>query len=137
MAPGKFPSAMPKRDSGLIRRWFDKKQGSAPAPAAGPTGPKVARHSGGWATLRKRLQAEPGLRIIDTGYTSPSHINYLTSLVHSVFMADLVHDAWTGEWQTGKDEEGNPIWNVKGFLDSTLKFGDRMFDVVLLWTTMD
>ena len=121
-----------------MRRWFEKKQGGgAPALVAGLTGPKVARHSGGWSTLRKRLQAEPGLRIIDTGYTSPSNINYLTGLGHSVFMADLVHDAWTGNWQTGKDEEDNPIWDAQGFLDSTLNFGGRMFDIVLLWTTMD
>ena len=50
----------------------------APPLSHGPTGPRVPRHSGGWAALRKRLQAEPGLRIIDAGYTSPSNINYLT-----------------------------------------------------------
>jgi hypothetical protein len=122
----------------LIRRWFDKKQGGGPpAPVVGLTGPKVARYSGGWSTLRKRLQTEPGLRIIDTGYTSPANINYLTSLGHSVFMADLVHDAYDGRWQTGKDEEDNPIWDVQGFLDNSLSFAGRMFDVVLLWTTLD
>jgi hypothetical protein len=122
----------------LIRHWFDKKERSnAPAPAQGLTGPKVARYSGGWATLRKRLQSETGLRVIDIGYTSPTNINYLTSLGHSVFMADLVHDACKGSWQTGTDDEGNPIWNIQGFLDSSFDFGGRMFDVVLLWTALD
>lgn len=122
----------------MIRRWLEKRQSSSsPAPVQGVTGPRVGRYSGGWATLRKRLQAEPGLRVIDTGYTSPSNINYLTSLGHSVFMADLVHDACTGDWQKGTDEDGNPIWNVDGFLDSTLNFSGRMFDVVLLWTSLD
>jgi len=66
--------------------WFDKKQGDSPAlNVSGVTGPKVPRHSGAWAALRKRLQAEPGLRVIDTGYTSPSNINYLTGLGHSIF----------------------------------------------------
>ncbi len=88
-------------------------------------GPRVPRHSGAWAVLRKRLQAEPGLRIIDTGYTSPSNINYLTSLGHSVFLADLVHDAYGQDWRIGKDEDGNPIWNVEGYLEQTLNFSGR------------
>lgn len=122
----------------MIRRWFDKKQGEDKvAPSQGLTGPRVARYSGGWATLRKRLQADSGLRVIDTGYTSPTNINYLTSLGHSVYMADLVHDACTGDWKKGTDDEGNPIWDVDAFLESSLSFSGRMFDIVLLWTTLD
>jgi hypothetical protein len=122
----------------MIRRLFDKKHetGLARSSASQP-GSKIPRHSGGWAALRKRLQAEPGLRVIDAGATSPTNINYLTSLGHSIFLADPVHDACTGNWQTGADAEGQPIWDVQGFLDQTLQFGDRMFDVVLLWTTLD
>jgi hypothetical protein len=97
----------------------------------------VGRYSGGWATLRKRLQAEPGMRVIDVGFTSPSNINYLTNLGHSVYMANLVHDAWKGDWKKGPDEEGNPIWDVEGFLSSALNFTGKKFDVVLLWTTLD
>src|SRR5208337_137776 len=97
-------------------------------------GPRVSRHSGGWAVLRKRLQAEPGLRIIDTGYTSPANINFLTSLGHSVFLADLVVDAYAEDWRMGTDEEDNPIWNVEGFPHKALNFCGRTFDVVLLWT---
>jgi len=74
---------------------------------------------------------------MDVGYTSPSNINYLTSLGHSVFLADLVHDACTGNWQTGTDEEGNPVWDVEGFLDQSLQFSGRTFDVALLWTALD
>jgi hypothetical protein len=121
----------------VLRRWFDKKQeGGASAPA-GLSGPRYPRHSGAWAALRKRLQTEPGLRIVDVGYTSPSNINYLTSLGHSVYMADLVHDACTGDWKKGEDEDGNAIWNVEGYLKQTLSFSGRMFDVVLLWTALD
>ena len=87
--------------------------------------------------MRTRLQAEPGLCIIDIGYTSPVNINYLTSLGHSVFLADLVHDACTGDWQTGKDEDDNPIWNVSGLLKQSLNFAGRTFDVALLWTALD
>jgi hypothetical protein len=122
----------------LLSRWFDKKPDSGSAAAvSGVTGPRVPRHSGGWGLLRKRLEAEPGLRVIDTGYTSPNNINYLTGLGHSVFLADLVHDACTGDWQMGADEEGKPIWNVQGFLEQVLNFAGRTFDVVLLWTALD
>ena len=101
------------------------------------SGPRVPRNSSGWATLRKRLQAEPGLRVVDIGFTSPSNINYLTSLGHSVFMADPVQDAVKGAWQSGTDPEGNPIWNIDGFLENAFNFGGRIFDVVLLWTALD
>lgn len=118
--------------------WFEKKQGGGPAASANtPASPRVPRHSGGWALLRKRLQAEPGLRVIDVGSTSPTNINFLTDLGHSVFLADLVHDALSEDWQTQKDEEGNAAWNVEGFLNQSMKFGDRTFDVVLLWTALD
>jgi hypothetical protein len=121
-----------------LRNWFEKKQGSGSAVTThSPAGPRVPRHSGGWSVLRKRLQAEPGLRIIDVGYTSPNNINYLTDLGHSVFLSDLVHDACAENWHTGTDEEGNPIWNVEGFLSQSLNFAGRMFDVVLMWTALD
>ena len=97
----------------------------------------MPRHSGGWAMLRKRLQAESGLRVIDIGYTSPANVNFLTELGHSVFLADLVYDACTADWQGGTDEEGNPVWNVRGFLDHSLNFSARIFDLVLLWTALD
>ena len=122
----------------MLRRWFDKKRDIALADSAqGLVGPRVPRHSGAWAILRKRLQSESGLRIIDTGYTSPANINYLTGLGHSVFLADLVYDAYTENWQIGADEDGKPIWNVEGYLNQTLNLSGRTFDVVLLWTVLD
>jgi len=122
----------------VLGRWFEKKQASGPPPApAGFTGPRVPRHSQGWLVLRKRLEAEPGLRIIDVGYTSPANINYLTSLGHSVFLADLVYEACTGDWRAGEDEDGKPVWNIEGYLNQVLNFAGRTFDVVLLWTALD
>jgi hypothetical protein len=122
----------------VLSRWFDKKQDSGPAaPVTGFTGPKVPRHSGGWAALRKRLEAQPGLSVIDIGYTSATNINYLTELGHSVYMADVVRDAYAENWQTGTDEDGKPMWDVEGFLSHALNFSGRMFDVVLLWTALD
>ena len=128
----------PREDFRLFSSWFGKKQESeSPAAAQGITGPRVPRHSGGWAALRQRLQAEPGLRIVDIGTTSPANINYLTGLGHSVFLADVVHEACTGSWQIGADAENRPVWNVEGFLEQALKLSGRKFDVVLLWTALD
>ena len=121
-----------------MSRWFEKKAVEVPAaPTPGPSGPRALRHSGGWAAVRKNLLAEPGLRVIDVGYTSPANINYLTGLGHSVFLADLVHDALTENWVTGTDEDGKPVWNIEGYLAHTLNFAGRTFDVVLLWTALD
>ncbi len=122
----------------MLDRWFGRKSESGvPASVPGVTGPKVPRHSGGWASLRRRLLSEPGLSVLDVGYTSPANINYLTDLGHNVFLADIVHDACSQNWQTGRDEEGNPVWNVDGFREHTLGFSGRRFDLVLLWTTLD
>ena len=122
----------------MFSRWFNKKKGSdSSASVSGLTGHRAPRHSGGWAAIRKRLQAESGLRVIDVGYTSSANINYLTGLGHSVFLADLVHDACTGNWESGTDEDGNPVWNIDRFLEQSLKFSGRTFDIVLLWTALD
>ena len=122
----------------MLSRWFGRKQQvEDSAPQRAPVGPRFPRHSGGWSVLRKRLAAEPGLRILDVGYTSPANINYLSSLGHSIFLADLVHDACSQSWITGSDEDGNPIWDAESFLSQTLNFAGRTFDVVLLWTALD
>jgi hypothetical protein len=124
------------KGSRVIKRIFEKKA-EAPSTVTGPYGPKYPRYSGAWAALRKRLQSEPGLRVIDAGATSPNNINYLTNLGQSIFLCDPVADALTAEWQTGKDEDDNPIWDAEGYLEHTWHFSGRLFDVVLLWTTLD
>jgi SAM-dependent methyltransferase len=122
----------------MLGKLFDRQPASASAATpSGLSGPKVPRHSGGWAALRKRLTAEEGLRVLDVGSTSPTNINYLTSLGHSVYMADLVEDAASSEWVTGTDEDGKAVWDVEGFARQNLHFSGRTFDVVLLWSTLD
>jgi hypothetical protein len=121
----------------VLGRLFDKKSEASSSNGAGYSGAKFPRYSGAWAALRKRLQSEPGLRIVDVGATSPTNINYLTNLGHSIFLADPVTEACSGNWQTGVDQDDKPIWNIEGYLDQTLEFSGRMFDVVLLWTTLD
>ncbi len=119
----------------MLRRLFDKKPEDG-APLSQP-GVRTTRYSGAWAALRKRLQTEPGLRVIDAGSTSPTNINYLTGLGHSIFLADPVGDAWKTNWQTGVDANDAPVWDIDGYLDQTLQFAGRTFDVILLWTALD
>lgn len=114
----------------------DNKPGS-PARAA-LTGPKVPRHSSGWSAMLKHLQEEPGLRVLDIGSTSPQNINFLTSLGHSVYMSDVVHEALSGAFTLPPKEEGaEPGFDTAAFFEQNLNFGKREFDVVLLWTTLD
>ena len=100
----------------MLGKLFDRQPASGAS--QGHNGPRVLRHSGGWGALRKRLAGEEGLRVLDIGSTSPTNINYLTSLGHSVYMADLVEDAFSGEWQRGTDEDGKPVWDVDGVYET-------------------
>lgn len=120
----------------MLSKLFDRQSGSG-ASNLGLGGPRTSRHSGGWAAMRKKLMSEEGLRVLDIGSTSPNNINYLTSLGHSVYMADLVEDASSPAWVTGSDDEGKPVWDLEGFAKQNLHFSGRIFDVVLLWTTLD
>ena len=102
------------------------------------TGPRIPRHSSGWQAMQKHLKEEHELRVLDIGPTSPQNINFLTSLGHSVYMADVVHEALKGGWELPPAEKGDPPgFNVQGFFEQNLNFHGRQFDVVLLWATLD
>jgi len=123
----------------VIGNPFRKKQGDEGRPQ--PTllkGPRIPRHSSGWQALLKHLKDESGLRVLDIGPTSPQNINFLTNMGHSVYMADVVHEALRGGWELPPLEKGDPPrFNVKGFFEQNLNFQGREFDVVLLWATLD
>jgi hypothetical protein len=108
-----------------------------PATTRGPDASRVNRHSSGWNELLKHLRANDSLRILDIGPTSSSNINYITSLGHSIYMANVVEEASKPEWLLPA-EEGEPAsFDVEGFLKANLNFAGRMFDVVILWDTAD
>jgi 2-polyprenyl-3-methyl-5-hydroxy-6-metoxy-1,4-benzoquinol methylase len=123
----------------VMRNIFGRPQHGAQASGTPTvlTGPRVPRHSSAWKDLLKYLKAEPGLRILDIGPTSPTNINFLTTLGHGVYMADVVNEALHGNWISAPDENGVTHFDVEGFLDSNLDFAGREFDVILLWTTLD
>jgi SAM-dependent methyltransferase len=123
----------------VMRNLFGKTQHGAQASGSPTvlTGPRVPRHSSAWKDLLKFLKAEQGLRILDIGPTSPTNINFLTTLGHGVYMADVVNEALHGNWTSAPDENGATQFDVEGFLDNNLDFAGREFDVILLWTTLD
>jgi len=118
----------------LFSRGQAEQQGQKPTLLSGP---RMPRHSSGWSALQQHLKAEPSLRVLDIGPTSPSNINHLTSMGHSVWMADVVHEALKGGWETPAEEGGEPGFDLDGFFEQNLNFSGREFDVVLLWTTLD
>jgi SAM-dependent methyltransferase len=92
--------------------------------------------------MLKHLKEAEALRVLDIGPTSPQNINFLTGLGHSVYMADVVQEAFSGpadgSWITPATEQGaEPGFDVSGFFEQNLNFAGREFDVVLLWTTLD
>jgi len=103
----------------------------------GTDGDRYPRHSSGWKELLKHLQSQDSLRILDIGPTSSTNINFITSLGHSIYMANVVEEAAKPEWIVS-GEGGEPAgFDVDRFLDNNLNFSGRVFDVVILWDTAD
>ncbi len=98
---------------------------------------RVPRHSSGWKDLLKHLKTEESLRVLDIGPTSSTNINYITSLGHSIYMANLVEEAAKPEWLIPGEGGEAAVFDVDGFLASNLNFSGRTFDVVILWDTAD
>ena len=105
--------------------------------------PERVRPSRGWADVLAYLRAEPSrsLRVLDFGTTSPVNINLLTSLGHSVYMANIVADAQKNEWQRANPTDSSrgkgPEYDLERFKENNLDFSGRDFDIVLLWDTAD
>jgi SAM-dependent methyltransferase len=98
-------------------------------------GGERTRPSRGWAEVLAFLKANESLRVLDFGTTSPANINFLTSLGHSVYMANVVLDANKPELKLPADDPSGETYNIKEFVSSSLDFSGRDFDVILLWDT--
>jgi Methyltransferase domain len=103
----------------------------------GANSTRVPRHSSGWKELLKHLRTEESLRILDIGPTSSTNINYITSLGHSIYMANLVEEAAKPEWIIPGENGEQSTYDVDRFLTNNLNFSGRNFDVVILWDTAD
>jgi len=115
---------------------FKKEREAEAQPQVGKGG-TTSRHSRGWADLLQHLKTSESLRVLDFGATSSANINYLTSMGHSVYMANVVQDATKPEWmnQPEAGTKGEPEFDVERFVAANLDFSGRDFDVVLLWDT--
>jgi len=113
---------------------FKKDSRSAMHPAQ-----TASRPSRGWGELREHLKNGETLRVLDFGATSPSNINYLTTLGHSVYMSNIVEEATRPEWFTQLPPDAAkgtaPEFDVERFVAANLDFSGREFDVILLWDT--
>ena len=98
---------------------------------------RIPRNSSGWGKILERMRGDESLRVLDIGPTSSGNINLITSLGHSIYLANLVDDAAKKEW-TPPQADGTPgPFDVDRFLSTHLTFSGRGFDVVLLWDTAD
>jgi SAM-dependent methyltransferase len=98
---------------------------------------RIPRHSSGWNELLKHLRSQESLSILDIGPTSSTNINYITSLGHSIYMANLVEEASKPEWLLPGEGGEPPRFDVSRFVEGNLSFSGRSFDVVILWDTAD
>ncbi len=105
--------------------------------ADGAGSARIPRHSSGWAQMSGFLRSQESLRILDFGPTSAGNINLVTSLGHSIYMANLVEDAARAEYLRPSVDGAPPEFETEVFLKENLDFQGRTFNVVLLWDTLD
>ena len=86
-------------------------------PSSGKMVDRPPRNSSGWRDILAYLKETESLRVLDFGATSSHNINYLTSMGHSVYMANVVQDASRPEWRKPLEEGGKSEFDVAGFVD--------------------
>src|SRR5947209_18179542 len=93
-----------------MRNLFGGSEGAGTS--RGADAAKLPRHSSGWKELQKHLKSEDGLRVLDIGPTYSTNINYVTSLGHSIYMANMVEEAERTEWmlvREGEDQQSDVL----------------------------
>jgi hypothetical protein len=98
---------------------------------------RVTRHSSGWLQMLKHLGTGESYRVLDFGPTSAGNINLITTMGHSIYMANLVDDAARPEYLLPSVEGEPAVFDTERFLAENFDFRGRVFDVVLLWDTLD
>ncbi len=101
-----------------------------------PSGPRTTRHSTGWAQVLRFMKENGGGIVMDVGPTSSSNVNFLANLGCSIYLPDPLHDSATEDWSS-PGEDGTPVLDTAKFLEEYFSFSGRIFDVVLLWDTLD
>ncbi len=123
----------------MLRNFLSGKAAGDKSPQERPdhSGPRIPRHSSGWGQMLRHFKKEQNLRVLDVGPTSSNNINYLTSLGHSVYMADLVEESTKPQWRLPQVDDEPAAYDAEGFVAEHMGFAGRSFDAVLLWDTAD
>ncbi len=118
----------------MLHRADDATGRAAPAPR-GPD--RTLRHSSGLQEFSRALAGREGLRILDLGPTSPTNITRLTGMGHNTYSEDVLLAAADPAFSLGRTKEGQPIFDVEGFLRGNLVYHNLRFDGVLCWDLCD
>jgi len=103
----------------------------------GSNAARATRHSSGWLQISKYLSTGGSYRVLDFGPTSAGNINLITNMGHSIYMVNLVDEAARPEYLLPPVEGEPAAFDTDRFLAESCDFQGRVFDVVLLWDTLD
>ncbi len=87
--------------------------------------------------MQKHLSSGESYRVLDFGPTSAGNINLITTMGHSIYMANIVDDAARPDYLLPAVEGEPATFDTEKFLAENFDFQGRIFDVVLLWDTLD
>lgn len=116
----------------LFRSSSAQGEASAQASAQG----RVPRRSIGFQEFTKAIVAREGLSVLDLGPTSPTNIQYLTSLGHKLYNVDALLSSQDPGFLR-KAEDGAISFDVDRFFAENFAFHGQRFDAVLLWSLAD
>jgi hypothetical protein len=104
---------------------------------AAPAAPhKSTRRSSGMGEVKRLLNSQEALCVLDMGATSASNIRFFTGKGHKNYSEDLLRSSLDPALRI-QDSDGKPIVDSKKFLDENLVYPNALFDVVLCWNLPD
>jgi SAM-dependent methyltransferase len=117
----------------FLKMFRSSASGASPVPLSQE---RVPRRSTGFEEFTKVIRAQEGLTVLDLGPTSPTNIQYLTSLGHRVYNVDILLSS-TDPTLLRKTEDDGVALDVERFFAENLVFRGDQFDAVLLWSAAD
>lgn len=90
----------------------------------------------GFQEFTKAMVAREGLSVLDLGPTSPTNIQYITSLGHKMYNVDVLLCS-QDPGLLRKAEDGAISFDVDRFFADNFVFRGQQFDAVLLWSLAD
>lgn len=97
---------------------------------------RVPRRSIGFQEFTKAIVTREGLSVLDLGPTSPTNIQFITSLGHKLYNVDALLSSQDPSLLR-KSEDGAISFDVERFFVENFAFHGQQFDAVLLWSLAD